>query len=270
MSTKNVFVQRRKIKRRRRKADEEHGTRRMPGPGPGADASGLASLQQRVGNRAVQRLLAQPTHQDTSEPEREAVARAVTEPGEANVQVPSGPDWVEAFPVSASLRDLHTSFGTQVYRFVEALGEAGVAVDILTTRWSPEAAYLMHWAWRIAKEDYDPRRVPAMEGVNIAWWHGDVYASKEAAQEMIEAYGMDTRQTAPPLDSPHVEGKAIDMSIAWEGVLEIKDLGGIAHLIASEPADGANGELLVVAETYGLVPAADFGENWLHWSTDGR
>lgn len=267
MSSKNVLVQRRRTKRRRRKADEEHGTRRPIGPG--ADASGLASLQQRVGNRAVQRLLAQPTHQDTSEPEREAIARAATEHDEG-VQVPSGPDWVEAFPVSALLRDLHTSFGAQVYRFVEALEEAGAAVEVLTTRWSPEAAYLMHWAWRIAKEDYDPRRVPAMEGVNIAWWHGDTHASKEAAQEMTETYGMDARQAAPPLDSPHVEGKAIDMSIAWEGVLEIKDLGGIVHLIASEPADGANHELLVVAGTYGLVPAADFGENWLHWSTDGR
>jgi hypothetical protein len=192
----------------------------------------------------------------------------MTEPGEG-VQVPSGPDWVGALPVSASLNDLHVTFGAQVRRFVEALEEAGATVEVLTTRWSPETAYLMHWAWRIAKEDYDPRRVPAMEGVDIAWWHGDVHASKEAAQEMVEAYGMDTRKVAPPLDSPHVEGNAIDMCISWEGLLEIKDLGGIPHLVASDPTDGTNIELLMVAGTYGLVPAADFKENWLHWSTDG-
>jgi hypothetical protein len=267
MSGKKVLVKRRRTKRRRRRADEERGTHRPASPG--ADASGLAGLQQRVGNRAVQRLLTSPTAQSTSELDREAVARAVAEHSKGS-QVPSGPEWGDAFPVSASLRDLHVNFGTQVRRFIEGLEEAGATVEILTTRWSPEAAYLMHWAWRIAKENYDPRRVPAMKGVDIAWWHGDVHASKEAAQEMVEAYNMDTRKVAPPLDSPHIQGNAIDMSISWEGVLQIKDLGGVPHLVASEPGDGANRELLAVAETYGLVPAADFTENWLHWSTDGR
>jgi hypothetical protein len=267
MSRKKVLVKRRRTKRRRRKADEEHGIRQPMGPG--TDASGLASLQQRVGNRAVQRLLAQPTAQGTSEPERKAVARAMVEPGEG-AQVPSGPVWVEAFPVGASLDDLHVTFGAQVRQFVEALEEAGAAVEVLTTRWSPEAAYLMHWAWRIAKEDYDPRRVPAMEGVDIAWWHGDIHASKEAAQEMVEAYGIDALEAAPSLNSPHIQGNAIDMNISWEGDIPIRDSGGIEHLIASEAADGINQELLAVAKTYGLVPAADFTGNWLHWSTDGR
>ena len=103
MSGKKALVKRRRRKRRRRGADEERGTRRMIGSG--VDASGLAGLQQRVGNRAVQRLLASPTSQDTSQSEREAVAREVVEPGEG-VQVPSGLNWVDAFPVSASLRDL--------------------------------------------------------------------------------------------------------------------------------------------------------------------
>jgi hypothetical protein len=267
MSSKKVVAQRRRIKRRRRKADEERGTRRTIGPG--ADASRLASLQQRVGNRAIQRLLASPTAQGTSELDRETISRAMTEPGEG-VQAPSGPDWAGAFPISASLNDLHVTFGAQVRRFVEALEEAGAAVEVLTTRWSPEAAYLMHWAWRIAKEDYDPRRVPAMEGVDIAWWHGDVHASKEAAQGMVEAYGIDALEAAPSLNSPHIQGNAIDMNISWEGDIPIRGSGGIEHLIASEAADGINQELLAVAKTYGLVPAADFTGNWLHWSTDGR
>lgn len=266
MSGKKVLVRRRRTKRRRRKGDEERGARRVAGPG--ADTSGLAGLQQRVGNRAVQRLLARPVAQGSSEPEREAIARQVVEPGEG-VQVPSGPDWVAAFPVSASLRDLHVTFEAQVRRFVEALEEAGATVEILTTRWSPEAAYLIHWAWRIARENYDPRQVPAMEGVNIAWWHGDVLSSREAAQEMIEAYGLDTREVAPSLNSPHIEGNAVDMRIFWEGNVPVRDSGGIEHLIASEAADGIDRELPAVARTYGLVPAASGGD-WLHWSTDGR
>jgi hypothetical protein len=29
----------------------------------------------------------------------------------------------------------------------------------------------MHWAWRIAKADFDPQKVPALDGVSIIWAH---------------------------------------------------------------------------------------------------
>ena len=268
MSGKKVLVKRRRTRRRRRGTDEERGTRRPAGPG--TDAPGLAGLQQRIGNRAVQRMLAQPTAQSTPKPGHETIARAVEEPSEASLKVLSGPEWADAFPVSRSLRDLNVTFGAQARRFVAALEEAGASVDVLTTRWSTEAAYLMHWAWRIAQEACDPRRVPAMEGVNIAWWHGDVHASREAAQAMVEAYGIDAFGVAPSLNSPHIRGDAVDMGICWEGVIPIRDAGGIEHLIASDATDSVNQELVAVGETYGLVYAPNVVGNPLHWSADGR
>ena len=268
MSGKKMATRKRRGRRRRRRPDEDRGVRRTTAPGAGA--AGLLGLQQRVGNRAVQRLLASPTTREAAGADRHVVAQASSEQEQAAVRVPSGPAWAVEFPVSASLRDLSVTFGAQVRRFVEALAAAGAVVEVLSTRWSPEAAYLMHWAWRIAKESFDPRRVPEMSGIRITWWHGDIYASQDAARAMVEAYGIEDLKAAPPVDSPHVRGDGVDMSVAWDGVIPIQDAGGIEHVITSDAMDGVNEELLAVAETYGLFYGNNFHETWLHYSVDGR
>ena len=35
------------------------------------------------------------------------------------------------------------------------------------------------------------------EGVNINWWHGDAAKSKQAAQEMVDGYGINNLGVAP-------------------------------------------------------------------------
>ena len=128
----------------------------------------------------------------------------------------------------------------------------------------------MHWAWRIVEESFDPRRVPELNGMRIAWWHGDIHASQDAARAMIEAYGIEDLKAAPPVDSPHVRGDGVDMSVSWDGIIPIRDAGGIEHVITSDAMDGVNEELVAVAETYGLLYGGNFHDTWLHWSADGR
>jgi hypothetical protein len=71
---------------------------------------------------------------------------------------------------------------------------------------------------------------------------------------------------AASLTSAHIEGKAIDMTIRWEGVLRIRRQDGSAVEIATLPRDGANVELHAVGATYGVVKHPT---DRPHWSVDG-
>ena len=66
----------------------------------------------------------------------------------------------------------------------------------------------MHWAWRIAKENYNASKVPPEKGVYIKWWHGNQERSKTFAQTMVNAYNIDWHQAPQPLNNNlYVEGK---------------------------------------------------------------
>jgi hypothetical protein len=97
---------------------------------------------------------------------------------------------------------------------LQALADAGANVTIAATFRPPERAYLMHFAWEIAHGNISPRDVPAMAGVAIEWVHSNAAASRAAAQEMVDGYGM---AFIAALRSRHTEGRAIDMSISWVG-----------------------------------------------------
>ncbi len=183
----------------------------------------------------------------------------------------SGPSWCSQFPTSTSVSDLADPFRTSCQRFLDALHAAGATVTISATLRRPERAYLMHWAWAIAREGLDPRAVPKMAGVDIKWTHpdntGDYDPDVIAAEAMVQAYGIVFK---PALTSRHIEGKAIDMDISWIGILQI-DQGSPAYAdpmyIGQPPLTGANTLLHQVGASYGVYKLVSDPP---HWSADGH
>ncbi|MBI4790791.1 MAG: peptidoglycan-binding domain-containing protein [Chloroflexi bacterium] len=182
----------------------------------------------------------------------------------------SGAGWVSEFPTSNTVSDLDSTFGGNVQTFIDALKVAGATVKINATKRPAERAYLMHWAWKIAKTNHDASKVPAKAGVNINWWHGNQTDSKKAAQEMVDKYEIDNLKVAPSLYGRHIYGKAIDMEISWGGDLKIRAAGGIERIIKSSPKDNTNPDLIAVGKTYGVVHFTNVDKDKVHWSTDGH
>ncbi|HYO50374.1 MAG TPA: hypothetical protein VEW94_11045 [Chloroflexia bacterium] len=245
----------------------------------------MQSSQGTYGNQAVQRFLQRA--RSTPQPGREAVQRQepatatpTTTPTETPAAAPteapaddrtlSGSDWCAQFPTSTSVSDLEADFGGKVQKFIDALTAAGVPPTISATKRPADRAFLMHWSWRIVKENYDAQTIPARDGVKINWWHGDAAKSKKAAQDMVDTYQTGGGKQAPSLTSRHIEGKAIDMDTNWAGELKIKDATGKETTITSEPRTGANADLIKVGATYGVIHFTNAANDVPHWSTDGK
>jgi hypothetical protein len=183
---------------------------------------------------------------------------------------PSGKPWVKKFPGSNRIDDLEEGFREKAKAFLKAATDGGAEVKIASTRRPRERAYLMHWSWMIVNRDQDAKKIPAMKGVDIDWWHGDQAASVKKAQEMVDGYGMRNLKVPPALSSRHIEGKAIDMQIVWSGDLKIKKSDGSTVEIRSTPRDNTNPDLIAVGATYGVIHFTDVPKDRVHWSTDGR
>lgn len=183
---------------------------------------------------------------------------------------PSGPEWCDRFPTSRSLDDLADPFRGNARRFVAALRAAGATVSIAATLRPKQRAFLMHHAWRIAKQLEDPRRVPPMDDVPILWAHVDAagqfdpVASRQAAQAMVDRYGIVVQ---PSLTSKHIAGQAMDISIGWAGTLEIAGADGAVMRIADGPRNGQNAALHLVGRGYGVIKLVSDPP---HWSDDGH
>lgn len=174
---------------------------------------------------------------------------------------PSGPAWCSRFPGSALTADLLPDFRDRTQAFISVMKNGHASVAVSATFRPPERAYLMHWCWMIAREAYDPREVPRMSGVDIQWNHSD---AKNAAAQMASTYALKFR---PSLTSRHTERRAIDMTIGWQGTLQVHDFDGRLHTIASPPRDGTNPELIAVGKTFGVIKLITDPP---HWSDDGR
>ncbi len=181
----------------------------------------------------------------------------------------SGADWVKQFPTSKDVEDLASPFRENVKNFLAALDAAKATVSISATYRPKERAYLMHYAFVIAREGYNPANVPAMAGVDIDWAHRkangriDLDASKNAAEDMVNGYDIVYR---PALTSQHTARQAIDMSITWDGSLTIDDARGNENEIKSPPRTGHNSLLAKVGKTYGVVKLVSDPP---HWSSNG-
>lgn len=182
----------------------------------------------------------------------------------------SGPSWVAKFPTSTSTSDLVEPFRDDVNSFLAALSEAGASVRITATYRPPQRAYLMHYAYEIAKKGLNPASVPARDDVAICWVHtnadgsANVAASKKAALQMVKAYGI---VHEPALTSNHTKGLAIDMNISWSGKLRIANANGKVITISTSPRSGMNRTLWKVGATYGVFKLAS---DRPHWSYNGH
>jgi len=183
---------------------------------------------------------------------------------------PSGASWVSQFPTSRATSSLAGSFRTSVESFIAALRSAGASVTISATFRPLERAYLMHYAFQIARQGLPPASVPAYPGVDIQWTHTDSIgnpdpvASRAGATAMVQAYNI---VHLPSLTSRHTEGLAIDMNIAWSGSLNIALPTGGAQNITTTPRSGANAELHSVGSKYGVIKLVS---DRPHWSNDGH
>lgn len=188
------------------------------------------------------------------------------------VREPSGLNWCSMFKDSQDTAALSPPFRANVDAFLAALSEAKAKVRIETTYRPPERAYMMYWAWQIAKGIYKPNEATRMPGVDIAWCHRDdngaidLKASVAGAKAMIsgEGFGM-VHQAAK--NSRHAIRRAIDMTISWTGDLVIKDASGNSVTISSLPRNGRNTELHTVGESYGVIKL--LGPDYPHWSDTG-
>jgi hypothetical protein len=182
----------------------------------------------------------------------------------------SGLVWVDRFPTSTSTDTLADGFRQKCNAFLAALKDAGAGVTINATLRPPERAFLMHWSFAINAHEVDPEDVPQQAGVEIDWVHRkpdgapDLAASRAAAAAMVEGYDI---VHAPSLKSLHIFGKAIDMSIGWDGDLKIKQKNGAAKTIGSLPRSGLNHTLWAVGATYGVLKLPTDPP---HWSSNGH
>ena len=190
--------------------------------------------------------------------------------------VPSGAAWVTQYPTSTAVADCASPFGTNLTAFTAALTAAGATVSVSATLRPLQRAYLMHWCWSVVNANADPQTIPTLAGVNIAWAHTneqgvyDATASRAAAQAMVNAYGMQNLNTAPALNSKHISGSAVDMSITWTGTLTINNQSATAVEIATLPRTGMNVALHAVGATYNVIKFVGGDADKPHWSDDGH
>jgi peptidoglycan hydrolase-like protein with peptidoglycan-binding domain len=179
----------------------------------------------------------------------------------------SGRVWVGRFRGSASPDDLAPPFRENVKKFLAALTGAGATFQISATFRPVQRQYLMYWAAKIARGGSTGQNIPPHPGVEIEWWHGSVEASRRAAQEMVDGFGIGGNPVAYPERSLHDESKAIDMKISWTGNLRIRRADGQYVTITSAPKDGANRDLVEVGKSYKVF---HLESDPPHWSIDGH
>lgn len=182
----------------------------------------------------------------------------------------SGAEWVKKYLGSSSTTALLDPFKSNVDNFISAIKVAGGNVSISATYRPEERAYLMHWSYKTAKGQVLPENVPAMDGVNIEWNHGGLEASKSAARDMVNAYGMQNLRTSPALNSRHTNKNAIDMNISWQGTLSILNGQGDMVKIDTLPRSGMNSKLIEVGSSYGVIKYHGGDRDKPHWSDNGR
>lgn len=184
----------------------------------------------------------------------------------------SGPIWCTRFPGSKSVDDLDPAFRPKAVAFISALTAARARCPIEATLRPAPRAYLMHFACLIAGyrdgagifHQMNPVDVPPMQGVDIDWTHGgDLGAARAAAVAMKQGYNI---AFPAALVSRHTQGRALDMTIGWDGTLSIRDFNGQMHSIDG-PRDGSNPLLQAVGKSYGVVKLPSDPP---HWSDDGH
>ena len=179
----------------------------------------------------------------------------------------SGAMWVAKFPTSTKTSDLKQPFRASFEAFQKAMKDAGVMVKITASLRPKQRAYMMHYSWMIVKGKIDPAAVPPMAGVDIVWNHDQAVAG---AQEMVDGYGIGGLGVAPALNSRHIDGRAIDTSLSWQGDIDIRNKDGSVRPIIGGPRNATNLDLIAVGATYGVIHFKPVASDKVHWSDDGH
>src|SRR5262249_10335665 len=117
-----------------------------------------------------------------------------------------------------------------------------------------------HYAWDIAHGLIAPSAVPPRQGIDIRWDYGNDSVSRQAAQQMVDFFGMTNHAE---LNSRHIQALAIDMQVSWTGVLMIKNKAGRTRGISSGPWNANNRTLARLAATYGVYRVfSDVAPRW--------
>ncbi len=177
----------------------------------------------------------------------------------------SGGHWVDSFPTSKLIADLASPFRQKVEAFQKALIDAGCQVIVTATHRPKERAYLMHYAARICRGEIGAKFVPPMSGVDIEWEHYTNAGSVQAAQNMLDTYGIGGNPVS--LNSRHIQRLAIDWNVTWQGKINIRDANGKMITISDPPNAALNKALWKVGESYGVYKLANDPP---HWSVDGN
>jgi hypothetical protein len=190
---------------------------------------------------------------------------APSAPGGAQL---SGAAWWHAnqanYPNSSKLADLASPFREKAMRFIAALQAAGAQVSVTSTLRNPIRAYLMHYSGKVASGAVAPSAVPAKAGCPIVWDHGNLAASKAAARDMYQLFGI---KFPASLTSLHIQGEAVDMTIGWSGTLNIADANGVKHALGAPRSGETNSGLHAVGATYGVHKLLSDAP---HWSSTGH
>lgn len=171
--------------------------------------------------------------------------------------IPAGAYWCEQFPTDRTTAGLIQPFRRSVQQFITTLEAGGAQVKIAATRRPAERAYLMRGCWDIVKDGADPAEIPAHPNVNIVW-------TREGAQEMFGVYRLVYR---PSLTSRHIDGRAIDMSIMWTGVINVVDGRGVRVALDWTRLADRTTRLYAIGASFGVKKLLSDAP---HWSDDGR
>lgn len=183
-------------------------------------------------------------------------------------------NWVRTYaPTSAEIKDLDMNFRDKVIAFKKAMEAAhpSVRIDVSHTYRSDQAAYLWHWAWKIANrkiqpKDAKPYDLPGRPVPEIEWDHENSIASVRGAEDMVRGFKLTKRSRfAPSLTTRHRDGFAIDMTITWSGTIHVKKKDGTLVPVTYGPVN-ANTKLHEVGASYGVKKLLDDDP---HWSEDG-
>jgi hypothetical protein len=184
----------------------------------------------------------------------------------------SGAEWVgianaNGWTNSTAFSALAPSWGPSAQAFVEGLRVAGAEVHVTAGLRHPNRAFLMHYAWGVARSQYTPAQANAAcrgRGIHIEWDHGATAASRAAAQALVDAFGL-VHQAS--ITSNHIHGLAIDMEIS--NLPPRITMNGRTYTTLRD----ASGE--AAARSVAPIGRA-MGVNWfgpgdiVHWSHDGH
>jgi peptidoglycan hydrolase-like protein with peptidoglycan-binding domain len=181
----------------------------------------------------------------------------------------SGTAWWHAnqarWPNESRVDALTEPFRADVKKFIQALTDAKATVTVNATTRSMTRAKIMRYSWDIAKSIMKAEDAPAIDGVAINWVHDTPQKSRQAAQEMVTLFAI---KKQPSLNSNHLRGTAIDMTISWTGDLKIKQANGTEITITTLPKNGTNAKLHDVGATYKVLHKLP--DDPPHWSVTGR